>query len=358
MVSLVQAATTLPMFLLSLPAGALADVVNRRRLMLGMQVGMLIIAGLLAGLASWNGLLSPEILLLSTLGLGIGAAMVNPAWQTAMTDLVPRDELSGVGEYNSVSLNLSRAIGPASGGLLVARWGPTAAFGLNAVSFVGIIWALLAWRYEPPKQGGTAERFVGALKAGVRYVRHSPTMRAQLMHTASFSIFGSCTVGMMPLIARQHLELGATGYGSLLACLGAGAVAGTLLLPRLRMVMPPNTMVVAATLVFAAGMAGIGASRSPWLAFPAMVAAGTAWVTMVVCLNVAAQWGRRRERAGESRATLRCFSAGWRWGARCGGSWRSGRGSRRRYGDRRGGAGAGIDDDRAIPPRGDRHGGD
>ncbi len=290
MVSLVQAATTLPMFLLSLPAGALADVVNRRRLMLGMQVGMLVIAGLLA-LASWNGLLSPQILLLSTLGLGIGAAMVNPAWQTAMTDLVPREELTAASALNSVSLNLSRAIGPALGGLLVARWGPTAAFALNAVSFVGIIVALLGWRYEPPKQAAPAERFLGALKAGVRYVRHSPTMRAQLVRTASFSVFGSCVWALMPLIARQHLELGASGYGSLLACLGTGAVAGTLLLPRLRVMMPPNTMVVAATLVFAAGMAGIGATRSVWLAFPAMVAAGAAWVTMVVCLNVAAQSG-------------------------------------------------------------------
>lgn len=289
-VSLVQAATTLPMFLLSLPAGAFADVVNRRRLMIGMQIAMLIIATLLT-LAAWQGVLTAGGLLAATLGLGIGAAMVNPAWQTAMTDLVSRDELPAASALNSVSLNLSRAIGPALGGLLVARWGPTAAMGLNAVSFAGIIAALFLWKYEPPKQAAPAERFIGALKTGIRYIRHAPRMRAQLVRTASFSVFASCLWALMPLIANRHLGLGAWGYGSLLACLGAGAVGGTLIFPRVRSLLPTPGIVIAASLLFAGAMTAISLLPSVWVAFPSMVCAGIAWVTMVVCLNVAAQAG-------------------------------------------------------------------
>ncbi|MCG3122323.1 MAG: hypothetical protein GIKADHBN_00704 [Phycisphaerales bacterium] len=289
-VSLVQASTTLPMFLLSLPAGAFADVVNRRRLMLVMQTGMLVIATLLA-IAAFGGKLPAGWLLAATLGLGIGAAMMNPAWQTAMTDLVPHDELPAAAALNSVAMNLSRAVGPAIGGLLVARWGPPAAFALNAASFAGLIAALALWRYSPPRMAAPAERFIGAMEAGVRYVRYSPHMKAQLVRAASFTLFASSLWALMPVIARKHLGMGATGYGSLLACLGAGAVVGTFLQPRLRAVMAVNRIIVAATIVSASATVVIGLTSTPWIAMVAMSLAGVAWVTMVVCLNVAAQAG-------------------------------------------------------------------
>lgn len=290
MVSLVQASTTLPMFLLSLPAGAFADVVNRRKLMLGAQAAMCVISALLAW-AAWAGILSPASLLAATLGLGLGAALVNPAWQAAMADLVPHDELPAAAALNSVSLNLSRAIGPALGGLLVASLGPPAAFALNAASFLGIIWALAAWKYTPPSLAAPGERFLGAMKAGLRYIRHSPPMQAQLVRTACFSIFASSLWALMPLIARNHLTMGARGYGVLLACLGAGAVVATLALPRLRAAMHANTLVAAATLLYASMALLVSLTSSPLVACAAMGGAGTAWVTMVVCLNVAALSG-------------------------------------------------------------------
>lgn len=293
MVSLVQVCTTLPMFLLSLPAGALADVVDRRHLMLVVQTGMLVIAALL-GLAAWQGWLNSEWLLMGMLGLGVGAAMINPAWQTAMTDLVPHEELPAASALNSVSLNLSRAIGPALGGIIVA-WagtrGPAAAFTLNAFSFAGIIVALAAWRYRPARMAAPAERFVGAIKAGVRYIRYSPHMRSQLIRTACFTLFASSLWALMPVIARTHLNMQAGGYGMLLGCLGAGAVIGTVILPRVRAAISPNGIIIAATLLSAGMTALVGLAWQPWIAFLGMIGAGIAWVSMVVCLNVAALAG-------------------------------------------------------------------
>lgn len=290
MVSLVQASTTLPMFLLSLPAGAFADVINRRKLMISMQAGMFIIAIILA-LAAWQGFLTAGLLIAATLGLGIGAAMINPAWQAAMSDLVPYEELPSASALNSVSLNLSRAVGPALGGVLVAQAGPYAAFALNALSFVGILWALWRWKYEPTRMAAPGERFIGAMKAGVRYIRHSPHMHAQLVRTACFSLFGSSLWALMPVVARKHLKVEASSYGLMLASLGAGAVIGTLILPRIRARLGPNTIVVGATLVSAAAIVGIGLSTVLWLTAIAIGVAGMAWVTMVVCLNVAAMTG-------------------------------------------------------------------
>ncbi len=326
MVSLVQAATTLPMFLLSLPAGAFADVVNRRRLMLGMNAVMLVIAAVLA-VCAWAGVLTPGWLLAATLGLGIGAAMLNPAWQTAMTDLVPLEELPAASALNSVSMNLSRAIGPALGGAIVAWAGAWAAFSLNAVSFVGIIAALLAWRYKPPHMAAPAERFVGAMKAGVRYVRFSPHMRAQLVRTACFAVFASSLWALMPMIATRQLGMGAAQYGILLACLGSGAVAGTFILPTLRKLLAPNGIIVAAS-VLSAGMTGlVGSTHEPVVGCIAMSGAGVAWVTMVVCLNVAAlagtpPWVRARALAcyftvffgGMALGSVMWGSVAQRWG--------------------------------------------
>jgi MFS family permease len=290
MVALIQASTTLPMFILSLPAGAFADVINRRKLMLWMQGSMFIIALILA-IAAWQGFLTPGLLIAATLGLGIGAAMVNPAWQTAMSDLVPYEELSAASALNSVSLNLSRAVGPAIGGFLVAQAGPYAAFSLNALSFIGILGALWLWKYQPPRMAAPGERFIGAMKAGIRYIRHSPHMRAQLVRTGCFSLFGSAMWALLPVVARKHLNVEASSYGLLLASLGGGAVIGTLILPRIRARFGPNTIVVSATLVAALAITSIGLSTIMWMTAIAICFGGLAWVTMVVCLNVAAMTG-------------------------------------------------------------------
>ncbi len=290
MVSLVQAATTLPLLLLSVPAGALADVIDRRRLMLWTNLGMMLCAAGLAA-AVWSGPISPFVLLAATLGLGIGAALINPAFQTSMVDLVPREELPAAAALNSVSLNLSRAVGPALGGLLVASAGPWAAFALNAASFILILATLWAWPYRQPPRAIAGERFIGAVKAGLRYVRHSPPMIAVLVRTISFVLPASVLWALMPLLAREHLSLGAGGYGVLFSCLGAGAVATTALLPFLRRRLTPGQHVLAASILYTSMLAVLALRREPWVGFAAMVFCGSAWVTMVVNLNVAAQSG-------------------------------------------------------------------
>ncbi|MFY7897051.1 MAG: MFS transporter, partial [Phycisphaerales bacterium] len=197
MVALVQAFTALPTFLLAIPAGALADVLDRRKLLIVGQAAMLVAATALAA-AAFAQAVTPLLLLVVTFALGVGAAVTNPAWQTAMTDLVPREQLPQASALNSISLNLSRAIGPAIGGVIYASYGPGGAFMLNAISFVGIIVVLWSWRYTPPAQAAPGERFFGAMRAGVRYVRHSPPMRAVLVRSFIFVIFASSMWALMP----------------------------------------------------------------------------------------------------------------------------------------------------------------
>jgi MFS family permease len=309
MVALVQAFTALPTFLLAIPAGALADVLDRRKLLIVGQAAMLVAAAGLA-LAAFAGVVTPLLLLIVTFALGVGAAVTNPAWQTAMTDLVPRDELPQASALNSISLNLSRAIGPAIGGVVYAQFGPGGAFTLNALSFVGIIVVLWSWRYTPPAQAAPGERFFGAVRAGVRYVRHSPPMGAVLVRSFSFVIFASALWALMPTIASQELGLKAAGYGVLLTCLGAGAVTGAFVLPWLRARLPVNGVISLATCVYAGcllAVAFVGSQPTPTVgevAFPlyslaTMFVAGMCWLSMVTSLNSSAQmatpsWVRAR----------------------------------------------------------------
>jgi MFS family permease len=292
MVALVQAATSFPLFLFALPAGALADVVDRRRLLLGAQTLMAVVAAsLAAAVFLTGGHISPWLLLVMTLALGIGAALTNPAWQAGMTELVPPEELHATVALNSVSMNLSRAVGPAIGGLIVSIAGPGAAFAFNALSFIGIIAALYRWPYRRPATTVPPERFTGAMRAGVRYIRHSPPLRAVLVRTASFILFASSIWALLPLVAHQQLGLKASGYGLLLSCLGAGALGATALLQRLRAGFSANELVIVASVLYAAALLILGSTDNTAVACPAMALAGAGWVIMVVCLNTAAQTG-------------------------------------------------------------------
>ena len=172
-VALMQTAENAPMFLLALPAGALADIVDRRRLLLLTQTWMLISAVALA-LITLLGLATPAVLLLLTFALGLGAALNAPAWQAIVPELVPRSELPLAVSLNSVAFNIARAVGPALGGLVVAALGSWAVFLLNSVSFVGVIFVIHRWRREPVESISPMERVVGAMRAGLRYVRHAP----------------------------------------------------------------------------------------------------------------------------------------------------------------------------------------
>jgi MFS family permease/quinol monooxygenase YgiN len=290
LVALVTAAATFPRFLLSVPAGALADVVERRKILLWAQAAMLA-AALTLTLLALTSSLSPGLLLAMTLLLGAGAALSDPAYQTLMTDLAPRDQLPQASALNSVSLNLSRAVGPAIGGIVVAQFGPWATFALNAASFVGIVLLLARSRGDAVSRAATGERFVGAVRAGVRYVRHSSHMRGVLVRTTCFVLFASCLWALMPLVARERLGMGAKGYGLVLATLGLGALAGAMALATLRQRMSLDALVALASVLYAAAMVVFGLVRTPWIALAAMLIAGGAWLTMVVCLNASAQSG-------------------------------------------------------------------
>src|SRR5438128_11035402 len=250
-VALMQTAENAPIFLLALPSGALADIVDRRRLLLFSQGWMLISGGTLAFLALM-GCVTPAILLILTFSLGLGTALNAPAWQAIVPELVPRSELPAAVSLNSVAFNIARAVGPALGGMLVAALGSWAVFLLNSISFVGVIFVIYRWRREPVESISPTERVMGAMRAGMRYVRHAPELRAVLIRTAVFACCASALWAMLPLIARKDLGLGAVGYGILLGGLGVGAILGAFVLPKARQLLSANLLVIFGTIIFAA----------------------------------------------------------------------------------------------------------
>lgn len=298
MVALVQAATTAPVFLLALPAGALADIVDRRRYLITAQVWMLLMAATL-GILTLTGLTTAPLLLLFTFALGIGNAMMMPAWGAVTPELVPRAELQAAIGLNSMGINLARAIGPALAGLIVAAIGPGAVFSLNAVSFLAVIAALKYWQRPSTSSGLPAERLVGAVRAGLRYARHSPELRAVLARGIAFFVFASASWALLPLFVRQELHRGPSTYGLFLACLGLGAVVGALLLPRVHVRASRDRIVAGATVLYAFAMLVLAYSGNVYAAGTAMLLIGVAWISVVSSLMTAAQtalpgWVRAR----------------------------------------------------------------
>jgi MFS family permease len=298
MVALMQTAEMTPLFLLALPAGALADVVDRRRLLLFTQGWMLLAAVTLAGL-TLAGLTGAWTLLLLTFSLGLGAALNAPAWQAIVPELVPRDELAAAVSLNSVAFNIARALGPALGGLVVAAAGPWAVFLLNAFSFLGIMLVLYRWRREPSESMLPTERVMGAMRAGLRYVRHSPELRTVLLRTGIFVVCASALWAMLPLIARRELGLSAVGYGVLLGGLGTGAVLAAFILPGIRKRVSLNLLVGSGTVLFAAVTLTLAYVRIMPLLALAMVLGGIAWMALMSSFNVSVQtvvpaWVRAR----------------------------------------------------------------
>lgn len=232
-VSLVQAASATPMLVLALPAGAFSDIVDRRRYLIAIQFWMSAVALALA-LLSLTEAITVIGLLLLTLAMGIGAAMMMPAWAALTPELVPPGELQPAIALSSVGMNVARAIGPALAGLIVSSAGPWATFLLNGISFLGVIVALWRWERQPAVSALPAERFFGALRAGIRYARSAPALHAVLIRTLGFFLFASAGMALLPLVVRRELGGTAATYGGLLACVGIGAVAGAFVLPKLR----------------------------------------------------------------------------------------------------------------------------
>ncbi|SEA99943.1 MFS transporter [Rubrimonas cliftonensis] len=299
MVALVQAATTLPVFLFALPAGALADVVDRRRLLLVVNALMALTATALAAIVAAGAMTAP-LLLLFTFLLGTGAAFIAPAWQAVVPGLVPREQLTAAVSLNGVGVNVSRAIGPAVAGLLIVALGLAAPFVANAFSFVGVLLALWWWRGEKQAEGALPpEHVLPAMVAGLRFARRSPGLRRVILRAVAFFLFASCYWAMLPLVARDVLGGGSGLYGVLLGCVGAGAVGGALLLPRLRARIEINRLVLLGGLGTALAMGVLAVAASPVAAAAAAALAGASWIACLSSFQVAAQsalpnWVRAR----------------------------------------------------------------
>ncbi len=284
MVSLVTAATTLPVFLVILPAGALADLVDRRRFLLITQTWMVVAAALL-GVLTLAHFVTPWMLLLFTFVLGLGAVMNDPAWQAITPEIVCPENHAPAVALNSVGFNVARAIGPAVGGLVIAAAGSGVAFLLNAASFFGVIFFLYRWKRPHLEQIATG-RVRDAMLAGLRYVRGAPPVRSILIRTGAFSLAASSLPALLPILARPH---GATGYGLLLGFFGLGALAGAAVLPRFRTRLSVDGVVAFDILLFAAMAAAAGHVQTfSWLCL-VLFASGTAWIGILACLNIAAQ---------------------------------------------------------------------
>ncbi|MFC7286873.1 MFS transporter [Herminiimonas glaciei] len=288
MVALVQAATSLPMFLFALPSGVLADIIDRRKYLLFAQYWMLVTAAVLSALA-FLGMVTPEILLAATFFLGIGAAMAAPPFQAIVPDLVPKEDLAAAVALNSLGINISRAIGPALAGVILSFAGPAVVFTLNALSVLGVVAVLYFWKSPPRVQRLPAEHFLPAVRAGLRYVHAAPVLQVVLIRAVAFFVFGSAAWALLPLVARNGLGLGAGGYGILLACIGVGAVVGALVLPGLRKRYSNDILALGATLIFAASMLALGLMKNAVLLGVVLLFSGFAWIAMLSILNVGAQ---------------------------------------------------------------------
>ncbi len=293
-VALVQAAAALPIFLLSLPAGALADVLDRRRLLITTQLWMLAAAGLLSLLTFqhvvWPGSAGAAwILLALTFLLGIGSAMSGPAFLRVLPELVPAAQMPSAMALNSIALNVARALGPALGALAFAAAGPGAAFVLNAASFAGVAWVLYCWRHPREHHAVSPEGFFAAMTAGFHYARYSHRLQAVLVRVGVFICCASAMWSLTPVLATRELGLTEVGYCILMAFLGVGAICGIIIMPRVQRKLSTDRMIGWATGIFALCVLGMALSRVAALTCIIMFVMGANWVVILTNFNVATQ---------------------------------------------------------------------
>jgi MFS family permease len=297
-VALVQTAMTLPVFLTVVPAGALGDIVDRRRLLIAAQTGMLVAAATLAAI-TLAGLATIGLLLGLTFALGLGQAMVMPSWQAIQPELVEKEEIPQAATLGGVNMNVARAVGPAIGGVVIAGVGPGAVFALNAVSFLATLGALARWQRPPVERRLGAEPIGAAMRAGARFVRSTPAFRILLGRAAAFMVVAGAAWALLPVIARDRLELSSGGYGLLLAAVGLGALGGAFVLPSVRARLPINPLVTIASLVYAGCCAILAVTHSTVLVVCVLPVIGLAWISVLSSLNAGAQlmlpaWARAR----------------------------------------------------------------
>ena len=298
MVALLQAAGTIPMFLFGLPAGVLADIVDRRRLLIGATIWMILVSVCLAAL-SYAGQLNTPLLIGATFGLGMGAAMSAPAFQAVVPELASGALLAPAITLNGIGNNVARTIGPALGGLVVGLYGTSLAFTLNAVSTFAVLFALARWKRVVQPTRLPPEHFFSALVASIRYVEAARGIRTVLIRTLIFFAFASALWALLPLIASQRLGLGASGFGILLTAVGTGSIGGALALARLRKRLSLETLSGGATFVAGLGAVGLALAPNVWLGVVAAAVFGIGWIFNLTLLNVSVQnsvagWVRAR----------------------------------------------------------------
>ena len=298
LIALVQTASTLPVFLLGVPAGVIADRVDRRRLLLVTQSWMLAAATAL-GVLTLMGRTGPWTLLALTFALGIGTSMNSPAWQATIPQLVAREQLPAAVALNSVQFNVARSLGPALGGVVVAVWSPGIAFLLNAISFLAVIVVLAAWRKKPHQNPDDGEGFFEATLAGARYVQQSAVLNAVLTRTAAFIFFASAIWALLPVVAAHEMGGSSSVYGILLGCLGAGSVISAISFAHLHKRVKADRLLLVGTLLYTIATLGLGGLNRFDLLAVAMLAGGVAWMGVMSTFNVTAQlslpgWVRAR----------------------------------------------------------------
>lgn len=318
MVAAVQAATLLPVFLLALPAGALADIVDRRLFLIASMAVQAAAAVALAAL-TLAGLTGAWTLLAFTFLIGAGNAMSMPAWAATTPELVAREDLPQAVALHGMAFNGARAIGPAIGGVVLATFGAWACFAANAVSYVPLIGAFAAWKRDAATP--SRERFLSAVRAGLRYVGSTPGFQRLMLRAALMFLFASAPWALLPLIVRERLGAGPEVFGLLLGAMGVGAVLGGLLMPRIRRAMGPDMIVAAGGVLASAGILALGLGRHPLIAAAGMFAYGIVWISAIATLQVAAQlslpaWVRARALSLYQMAFFGALSGGsllWGW---------------------------------------------
>lgn len=298
MVALVQTVSTAPIVLLALPAGALADISDRRRYLLGTQIWMFLSAlGLFY--CTVQGITTDWLLIVFTFLLGCGSAMSMPAWSAVTPELVPKKELHAAITLNGLGMNVSRAIGPAIAGYLISLYGVVSVFFLNAVSFLAVIAVLVFWKRVPNENSLPAERFLAAIRSGLRYARFSSLLPSILMRGMGFFVFASALWALLPILVSDRLHMGASIYGLLLTCIGIGAVACAVVLPLIRQRIRSDNLVRFATWIYGCTLVVLATQNNIYLLSSAMLLAGACWISVMSSLQVAAQaslpdWVRAR----------------------------------------------------------------
>ena len=318
-VALVQASTTLPIMLLALPSGAVADIWDRRLIMLIAQGVMLSVSVVLA-VITFTGHISPWTLLTLTFLLGCGTALYGPAWQSSVGEQVPREHIPAAVALNTMSYNLARTAGPAVGGIIVATAGAPFAFVANAMTYVGLLIMLGMWKRPKTESHLPPETMLMAMSAGIRYSRLSPAIRAVLLRGFVLGVLGSAVWALMPLIARDLLGGGAKTYGVVFGTFGCGAVIGALGSSAARQRFRNESLVRVSTLVF--GTNAAIAAFSPWLALTlfGFLIGGAAWVLILSTFNITIQLSSPRWVTGRALAVYQMFTFGgmaigsWIWG--------------------------------------------